>query len=100
MSDDMYTWELHLVDRIRHAAEAKYTRGYAALGALERQCTYVQFQESHTKLWLFDMLVTPALLYGSPIWAPSLYHARSEPFVGHDGPERDFFDGWQLMGLL
>ena len=32
------------------------------LGALERQCAHLQFQEPRTKLWLFDTLVTPTLL--------------------------------------
>ena len=51
---------------------AQLSRGYAALGALERQCAHLQFQEPQTKLWLFDTLVTPTLLYGVQTWGPSL----------------------------
>ena len=36
---------------------------YAALGALERQCAHIQFQEHRFKLWIFDMLVTLTLFY-------------------------------------
>lgn len=82
---------------MREAADARLTRGFAALGALERQCAHIQFQEPRTKLWLFDTLVTPTLLYGAPIWGPSLYHTRRDPLTGQDGPERDFYDGWQPM---
>ena len=45
-------------------------------GALERQCAHLQFQESRTKLWLFDTLVTPTLLYGVETWGPSLNKAN------------------------
>ncbi|MCO5553894.1 hypothetical protein L7F22_007420 [Adiantum nelumboides] len=57
---------------LKQAAEARLDRGFAALGRLERQCAHVQFQELRTKLWLFESLVTPALLYGSMVWGPSL----------------------------
>ena len=40
---------------------------YAALGDLERQCAHLQFQQPRTKLWLFDTLLTPTLLYGVEI---------------------------------
>ncbi|MCO5596759.1 hypothetical protein L7F22_050828 [Adiantum nelumboides] len=47
---------------LKQAADARLDRGFAALGRLERQCAHVQFQEPRTKLWLFESLVTPALL--------------------------------------
>ncbi|MCO5570021.1 hypothetical protein L7F22_023735 [Adiantum nelumboides] len=56
----------------KQAAEARLDRGFAALGRLERQCAHVQFQEPRTKLWLFESLVTLALLYGSMVWGLSL----------------------------
>ena len=49
---------------LRQAACIRISHGYAALGALERQYAHLQFQEPRTKLWLFDTLVTPTLLYG------------------------------------
>ena len=33
-------------------------------------CSQVQFQEPRTKLWLFDTLVTSAMLYRVQIWGP------------------------------
>ena len=54
------------------AARDRLTRGYAALGALERQCHQAHFQEPRTKGWLFDTLVTPALMYSSSMWGPGL----------------------------
>ena len=35
---------------LREAACAQLSRGYAALGALKRQCAHLQFQEPRTKL--------------------------------------------------
>ena len=61
---------------LQEAACARLSRGYAALGALERQCAHLQFQEPRTKLWLFDTLVTPTLLYGVEMWGPSLNKAN------------------------
>ena len=52
---------------LHEAASARLSHGYAALGTLERQCAHIQFQEPRTKLWLFDTLVTPTLLYGVEI---------------------------------
>ena len=49
---------------------------YAALGALERQCAHLQFQEPRTKPWLFDALVTPTLLYEVETRGPSLNKAN------------------------
>ena len=49
---------------MRNAAFARLSCGYAALGALERQCAHLQFHEPQTNLWLFITLVTPTLLYG------------------------------------
>ena len=54
------------------AARDRLTRGYAALGALERQCHQAHFQEPRTKGWLFDTLVTPALMLYSSVWGPGL----------------------------
>ena len=42
------------------AARDRLTRGYAALGALERQCHQAHFQEPRTNGWFFDTLVTPS----------------------------------------
>ena len=36
----------------------------------------MQFQESQTKIWLFDTLFTPILLYGVETWGPSLNKAK------------------------
>ena len=58
---------------LHEVACARLSRGYAALGSLERQCAHIQFQEPRTKLWLFDTLVAPTLLYGVEIWGPSSY---------------------------
>ena len=55
---------------------ARLSRGYAALGALERQCAHLQFQEPRTKLWLFDTRVTPTLLYGVETWGPRINKAN------------------------
>ena len=38
--------------QLQPAACAQLSRGYAALGALERQYTHLQFQEPQTKLWI------------------------------------------------
>jgi len=54
------------------AADARLTRGYAALALLEKQCFQAHFQEPRTKHWLFDTLVTPALMYGAPLWGPDV----------------------------
>ena len=43
---------------------------------LSRQCADLQSQEPRTKLWLFDTLVTPTLLYGVETWGPSLNKAN------------------------
>ena len=48
---------------LRGAAYARLSHGYAALGALERQCAHIQFQQPRTKLCLFNRLVKPTLLY-------------------------------------
>ena len=60
---------------LQEAACARLSRGYATLNALERQCAHLQFQEAQTKLWLFDTLITPTLLYGVEMWGPSLTNA-------------------------
>lgn len=57
---------------LKKAADARLSRAYAALGGLERMCSQIQFQEPRTKLWLFDTLVTSAMLYGVQIWGPSV----------------------------
>jgi hypothetical protein len=62
---------------LQEAACARLSRGYAAVGALERQCTHIQFQEARTKLGLFDTLVTPTLLYGVEIWGLSSHKAHN-----------------------
>ena len=54
------------------AATDRLTRGYAALAMLERRCHQAHFQEPRTKGWLFDTLVTPALMYAAAVWAPGL----------------------------
>ena len=54
------------------AARDRTTRAFAALAMLERGCHQTHFQEPRTKGWLFDTLVTPALLYAAPVWAPGL----------------------------
>ena len=89
------------------AARDRLTRGYAALGALERQCHQAHFQEPRTKGWLFDTLVTPALMYSSSVWGPGLTDAiwnqierpqvlmlakmiRSKPSVPHDIVRAEF----------
>ena len=58
------------------AACARLSHRYAALGTRERQCGHLQFQKPQTKLWLFDTLVTPTLLYGVETWGPSLKKAN------------------------
>lgn len=54
------------------AADAQLTRGYTTLALLERQCFQAHFQEPRTKHWLFDTLVTPAFMYGAPLWGPDV----------------------------
>ena len=42
-------------------------------------CSQVQFQEPHTKLRLFDTLVTSVMLYGVQVWRPSVdHHSRTD----------------------
>ena len=62
---------------LREANCAQLSHGYAALGALERQCAHLQFQEPRIKLGLFDTLLTPTLLYGVEAWGPSLNKANN-----------------------
>ena len=57
---------------MHQAATDRLTRGYAALATLERRCHQAHFQEPRTKGWLFDTLVTPALMYAAAVWAPGL----------------------------
>ena len=57
---------------MRQAATDRLTRGYAALAMLERRCHQAHFQEPRAKGWLFDTLVTPALMYSAVVWAPGL----------------------------
>ena len=39
----------------------------------DRICNHqAHFQEPRTKGWLFDTLVTPALMYSAVVWAPGL----------------------------
>ncbi|MCO5546787.1 hypothetical protein L7F22_000223 [Adiantum nelumboides] len=74
---------------------------------LERGCHQTQFQEPRTKGWLFDTLVTPALLYAAPIWTLGLSKQawsrlekpqilllarmiRSKPSVPHDIVRAEF----------
>ncbi|MCO5556897.1 hypothetical protein L7F22_010451 [Adiantum nelumboides] len=83
------------------AARDRLTKGYSALALMERQCHQAHFQEPRTKGWLFDTLVTPALMYGAAIWGPGLAAStwtlverpqilmisrliRSKPSVPHD----------------
>ena len=54
------------------AATNRLTRGYATLAMLERRCHQAHFLEPRTKGWLFDTLVTPALMYAGAVWAPGL----------------------------
>ena len=82
---------------LRRAVDARLARGYATLGSLENQCAHIQFQEPRTKLWLFDTLLTPTLLYGVEVWGCSLYHRRLTPLTDQSGSERDYYDGWDAM---
>ncbi|MCO5546768.1 hypothetical protein L7F22_000204 [Adiantum nelumboides] len=83
------------------AARDRLTKGYSALALMERQCHQAHFQEPRTKGWLFDTLVTPALMYGAALWGPGLAAStwtlverpqilmisrliRSKPSVPHD----------------
>ena len=51
---------------------ARFSRGYAALGAFKRQCEGMQFQMPQTKPWLFDTLLSLTLLYGIETWGLSV----------------------------
>ncbi|MCO5574914.1 hypothetical protein L7F22_028709 [Adiantum nelumboides] len=83
------------------------TRAYAALAMLERGCHKTHLQEPRTKGWLFNTLVTPALLYAAPVWTPGLSKQvwsrlerpqilllarmiRSKPSVPHDIMRAEF----------
>ncbi|MCO5572665.1 hypothetical protein L7F22_026423 [Adiantum nelumboides] len=70
---------------LKKAADNRLSRAYAALGGLERMCSQVQFQEPRTKLWLFDTLVTSAMLYGVQVWGPSVdqdsWRAMERPLI-------------------
>ena len=57
---------------LKKVADTKLSKAYAALGGLERMNSQIQFQEPRTKLWLFDTLVSSAMLYGVQIWGPSV----------------------------
>ena len=54
------------------ATKDRFTRGYVALSLLERQYHQAHFQEHHSKVWLFNIMVNPTLVYNASIWAPSL----------------------------
>ena len=54
------------------ATRDRTTRAFVALAMLERGCHQTHFQEPRTKGWLFDTLVTRALLYAALVWAPGL----------------------------
>jgi hypothetical protein len=51
------------------------------MGALERQCAHIRFQEPQTKLGLFDTLVTPKLLYGVEICKAHNWTGLERPLV-------------------
>ena len=89
------------------AARDRLTRGYAALAMLEGQCHQAHFQEPHMKGWLFDTLVTLALMYAAVVWAPRLSRSswtqlerpqimmmsrmiRSKPSMPHDIVRAEF----------
>ena len=48
------------------------TLRYAALAILEWHATISTIKDPYTKLWLFNIMVTHALMYGLTIWAPSI----------------------------
>ena len=48
---------------LHDTACVQFSNGYAALAKHERQSAHLQFPGPQTKLWLFDTLVTPTLLY-------------------------------------
>ena len=56
-----------------HVAKNKL-RGYASLSLLERQCHHTYFQEPQTKVWLFDLLVIPSLMYALLVWVAGVPH--------------------------
>ena len=62
---------------LREAACARLSHEYANLGSFERECADLQFQEPRTKLWLFDTLVTPIVLYELEMWGLNLNKASS-----------------------
>ena len=70
---------------LKKAADNRLSRAYAALGGLERMCSQVQFQEPRKKLWLFNTLVTSAMLYGVQVWGPSVdqsnWKAMERPLI-------------------
>ena len=67
---------------LKKAADNRLSRAYAALGGLERMCSQVQFQEPRTKLWLFDTLVTSAMLYGVQVWVDQdSWRAMERPLI-------------------
>ena len=70
---------------LKKAVDNRLSRAYAALGGLEGMCSQVQFQEPRTKLWLFDTLVTSAMLYGVQVWGPSVdqdnWRAMERPLI-------------------
>ena len=57
---------------LRETACAQDSRGYAALGTLERQCAHIRFQKKRIELRLFDTIVALNLLYKVETWRPSL----------------------------
>ena len=57
---------------MRPTMQARISRGYAALAKLEQQCYHSHFQDPWTKSLLFDSLVRPASMYGSPWWGADL----------------------------
>ena len=62
---------------LQEAAYASFSHGFAALGAVERQCAHLQFQKPRNKPQLPDILVKQTLLYGVETWGPSLSKANS-----------------------
>ena len=65
------------------ATKDRLTRGYVALAMLERQCHQAHFQESRTKGWLFDTLVTPSIMYAAIVWALDLPHPHGHNLSDH-----------------
>jgi hypothetical protein len=65
-------FELHCVKGVTFGCEALVQSARRAIFALNQRCSALKLTDVRTRLYLFDALVRPILLYGCEIWLPFL----------------------------